>query len=238
MAGGLTEAARAEVHELALHYGEPIVIETVIDDRFRDPIWRRDRYGEVCMVIRRAAGTLLLSIKTFYPRGAFRLPTGGIHDDEGILECLRREVLEETGLQTTVRRFLAHISYRPLSAPGAPPVFHTFAFLLDEVGGSLGVLDEHERIEEWREIDPAELPLVADRLDRIDTQGTEDIGGDWAAWGHFRAVVHRSVHEALSATSPGAQTEAPQRRGRARSAHRGPYPWGRERGVPPSEGRT
>jgi hypothetical protein len=27
--------------------------------------------------------------------------------------------------------------------------------------------------------------------------GTVDIGGDWRAWGKFRAVVHRAVAEAL-----------------------------------------
>lgn len=197
MAGELDEATRSELADLAHRFGEPLALDTVIDDRFRDPIWKPDRFGEVCMVIRRPAGTLLLSIKTFYPRGAFRLPTGGIHHGETILASLRRETHEETGLETIVRRFLARIAYRPLSAPQGPPVFHTFAFLLDEVGGTLGTLDPGERIEEWREIDVAELPLVADRLDRIEAPGTEDIGGDWAAWGRFRAVVHRAVHEAL-----------------------------------------
>lgn len=194
---------RAEIRDLASRFREPLVLDTVIDDRFRDPILKRDRYGEVCMVIRRPAGTLLLSIKTFYPRGAFRLPTGGIHHGEGILASLRREAHEETGLETIVRSFLARIAYRPLSAPHGAPVFHTFAFLLDEVGGTLGTLDPSERIEAWREIEVAELPAVADRLDRIDTQGTQDIGGDRAAWGRFRAVVHRAVHEALRARSEG-----------------------------------
>lgn len=151
------------------------------------------------MVIRRPSGKLLLSIKTFYPRGAYRLPTGGIHHGEGVLASLRREAVEETGLDTEVRRFLARIAYRPLTAPHGPPVFHTFAFLLDEVSGTLGTLDPSERIEEWREIEPAQLVSVADRLDHIDTPGSEDIGGDWAAWGRFRAVVHRAVATALAA---------------------------------------
>ena len=219
---------RAELDDLARRYGRPIVLETLIDDRFREPIWKNDRYGEVCMVIRRPNGKLLLSIKTFYPRGAFRLPTGGIHHGEGVLDSLRRETTEETGLDTEIRRFLARIAYRPLTTPDRPAVFHTFAFLLDEVAGRLGALDETERIEEWREIAPADLLETADRLDHIESQGSEDIGGDWAAWGRFRAIVHRAVHTALG-RPPGAQTEAPQRRGRA------PGPEG---GVPPTEGRT
>jgi len=51
---------------------------------------------------------------------------------------------------------------------------------------------------EWREIEVGDLPRVADALDHLTTQGTEDIGGDWRAWGKFRAVVHRAVHQALA----------------------------------------
>src|SRR5436309_7682937 len=150
------------------------------------------------MVIRRRGGGLLLSIKTFYPRGAFRLPTGGIHHGESVYEALVREAHEETGLVTDVERFLARIAYRPISRPADPPVFHTFAFLLSEVRGELGALDEGERIEAWKEIEIDDLPAVADRLDDLRTVGTEDIGGDWRAWGRFRAVVHRVVHQALT----------------------------------------
>ncbi len=42
MAGGLTEATRAELDELAHRFGEPRVVDTVIDDRFHEPIWKRD----------------------------------------------------------------------------------------------------------------------------------------------------------------------------------------------------
>jgi 8-oxo-dGTP pyrophosphatase MutT (NUDIX family) len=186
-----------ELEGLASRYGVPLVVDTRIDDSFRDPIWKRDRYGEVCMVIRRPNGKLLLSIKTFYPRGAYRLPTGGIRHGERVLDCLVRETMEETSLETKVRRFLARIAYRPLSRPTDPPVFHTFAFLLDELGGTLGTIDAGERIEDWRDIDVAELPRVADFLEHLQTEGTDDIGGDWAAWGRFRAVAHRAVAEAL-----------------------------------------
>ena len=63
------------------------------------------------MVIRRPNGRILLSIKTFYPRGAYRLPTGGIHPGEGVHDALVREAHEETGLDLTVERFLARIAY-------------------------------------------------------------------------------------------------------------------------------
>ena len=194
-----TETLR-ELDALATRFGEPLVIDTPIPDYFDDPIRKPDRIGEVCMVIQRRGGGLLLSMKTFYPRGAFRLPTGGIHPGEGVYDALVREAHEETGLVTNVERFLARISYRPLSQTAAAPVFHTFAFLLDEVRGTLGALDETEQIEAWKEVDIEDLPGVADFLDDLKTAGTVDIGGDWRAWGKFRAVVHRAVFRAL--TSP------------------------------------
>ena len=194
----LTEATRSELADLAARYGEPLVVDAPIADDFDDPIRRRDGYGEVCMVVRRPNGKVLLSIKTFYPRGAYRLPTGGIHKGEPVYDALLRETHEETGLEKTVERFLARISYRA-KAPGSLPLFHTFAFLLRETGGTLGALDLSEQLEDWREVQVSELPRVADTLDELTTSSAHDIGGDWRAWGKFRAVVHRVVYEALTA---------------------------------------
>lgn len=192
----LSSERLAEIAGLARRFGEPRRSEVSIRGGF-DPVQKGDRVGEVCMVIRRPSGKVLLSIKTFYPRGAHRLPTGGIHKDERILDAALREAKEETGLETEPRRFLAAISYRD-SRTGAPePIFHTFAFLLEEVGGELGTPDPHEQIEEWTEVSPDGLAEVADRLERVSSAHSDDIGGDWADWGRFRAIVHRVVHTEL-----------------------------------------
>lgn len=193
----LPVAVTNEVAALARRYGSPRFVDALIDDHFDDPVRKPDRFGEVCMVIRRPNGKLLLAIKTFYPRGAYRLPTGGIHHGEGIHDALVREAHEETGLTLEVERFLAHVRYRSRGRPGDGPLFHTFAFLLAERGGTLGAIDTSEQIEDWREIGTTELPAVADTLDDLRTNGTLDIGGSWQAWGRFRAVVHRAVHAAL-----------------------------------------
>jgi ADP-ribose pyrophosphatase YjhB (NUDIX family) len=193
----LSDAQIAELAELAARFGEPLRLEVTIRPFF-DPVQRPDRFAEVCMVIRRRNGKLPLSIKTFYPRGAHRLPTGGIHHGERIFDALSRETEEETGLETEIKRFLAWITYRSESNPEGPPLFHTFAFLLEEVGGTFQTRDLEEQIEEWIEVEPAALGGIADRLDRMTSAPSKDIGGDWADWGHFRAVVHRVVCEELS----------------------------------------
>jgi len=194
----LTPAVRTELAGLAERYGTPRLVSAHIGDAFFDPIKRPDRIGEVCMVIRRPSGKVLLAIKDFYPAGAYRLPTGGIDHGEPVLDALLRETSEETGLDVEVRRFLAWIDYEGagIGAGDEKISFHTFAFLMDEVGGTLGVRDPGERILDFREVEVAELPAVAERLEGLGGLSS-DIVGDWGDWGRFRAVVHRAVHDAL-----------------------------------------
>lgn len=186
----------AELRALAERFGQPLMIDATIHAGFVDPVRKPDRVGEVCMVVRRPNGKLLLSIKTIYPRGAHRLPTGGIKPGEPVLDALVRETLEETGLTTEVCRFLAQISYRDSATHEV--IFHTFAFLLEETGGTLGAIDLGEQIEEYIEVDPSELLRVADSLELLAEEPRSGyIQGSWRDWGIFRAVVHRAVYDAL-----------------------------------------
>ena len=100
----LPSEIQSELVELAQAYGQPLVQTVELDiEKLFDPLTKWDgRYGEVCMVVRRPNGKLLLTIKTFYPRGAYRLPTGGINQEERIQNALLRETQEETGLRYVV----------------------------------------------------------------------------------------------------------------------------------------
>jgi len=195
MAAPLSLSQKNELEGLSLQYGPVLYREAEIFSGFHDPVRKTDRVGEVCMVIRRPSGKLLLSIKSVYPRGAYRLPTGGVGIGESVFAALFRETQEETGLSVRLRRFLAFLTYHV--AEEREPVFHTFAFLLDETGGTLGVQDPKELIEEYIEIAPSELPQVADRLESL-PESDRGMVGSWRDWGKFRAIVHRTVHEALT----------------------------------------
>jgi NAD+ diphosphatase len=208
----------AEIAELATRYGAPqrVVIEQ--ERASFSPLNMDDRYGEVCMVVRRPNGKLITAIKTFYPPGAYRLLTGGVNHGEPIAAALLREVAEETGLDVLVRRFLAVIEYQvrgswelgdgeqgitelasiPNSQLPAPNShFATFAFLIDEVGGTLTVQDADERIGSFREIAVAELPVLATTLANAPDVIDPEIGGSWRDWGRFRAISHRVVYELI-----------------------------------------
>ncbi len=186
-----------ELTLLAERYGQPIVNITDLGQTTHfDPLNRKDRYGEVCMVIRRLNGRLLTMKKIFYPSDAYRLLTGGINHQESIFDALLRETHEETGLTTHTESFLAAAAYRTTDG-GDEPVFYTFAFLLNEVGGTLGVLDEDEHVEAFREIEPRELPTIAAHLAELQSPYSRAISGNWSDWGKFRAVIHLLVWQAL-----------------------------------------
>lgn len=185
-----------EVAELARRYGVPRRVSATVASQTFEPLSLRDRFGEVCMVVRRPSGCIITAIKTFYPPGAFRLMTGGIHYGETIEAALLREVREETGLDVEVRRFLAVVEY------GGSHPFATFAFLLDEVGGSLGPTDPAEQIGTYREIELGELPALAETLEQCHRLGTPERIGSWRDWGAFRAIIHRVVYEVLTGAGP------------------------------------
>lgn len=200
----LTELIEREIEELARRYGAPLRRDVPLaTSGLFDPLGKPDRHGEVCMVIRRPSGTLITARKTFYPAHAYRLLTGGIRHGEPLYDALLRETEEETGLEVEISRFLAVVGYdvqRPRRHKGAPAsgrLFHTFAFLLEERGGTLACYDPDERLEDFREIAIDELPALAEQLDQLGQQFDPEIHGRWRDWGRFRAVIHRVVHEAL-----------------------------------------
>lgn len=188
-----------ELAGLAERFGQPLVrsVELDIPELF-DPLNNPDRYGEVCMVIRRPNGHLLTAKKTFYPTNCNRLLTGGIGPGEPVSEALLREVAEETSLEVVVKRFLVAVAYY-LPGQQESPLFYTFAFLLDEVGGTLACLDPNEYLDYFREITPEDLPARAQFLASLPAIYSPELGDKWSDWGQFRAIIHRLVWEVLPA---------------------------------------
>jgi 8-oxo-dGTP pyrophosphatase MutT (NUDIX family) len=161
------------------------------------------RRAEICYIMHRGSVTdgVLLHIKTFYPRGAYRLPTGGIHQGEQVMETLGREIKEETGLtvgngpdQVQVQRCLGVISYA-LAHRGLQQTFPfaTYHFLAQMPrDAEIVTLDPEEHIGGWAWRKPQELWKVAAYLEQVGKRSPE-----WGDWGHFRSLSHRFVAERL-----------------------------------------
>ena len=175
-----------EVAELVRQYGQPLrrqmELEIGVELFFSRFMRAGDRRGEVVAALERPNGRLLLHRKAHYGADTFRLPTGGIGHAETVLDALHREILEETGLEVTVQRFLAILEYRlcfgELNLPFASYVFH-----VREAGGRLS--SAGSEISGLREVLPAELPVVA--------QALRTIPGERGYWGRWRAVAHEIV---------------------------------------------
>ncbi len=139
----------------------------------------KPRRAEVVLVLPRPSG-VLLHTKRFYPRDVYRLPTGGVHAGEPVLEAVGREVAEETGLSLAPTRFLFHIAHVPES--DEHPVFHSLGFLLPGSDDLVAPVDDEEEISDFRVIPWSALDGVATQL--------ASLGPPWKRWGRFRSLSH------------------------------------------------
>ena len=177
--------AAGEIADLSGRYGEPRhLVHTLEDVSFR-PL-NRSREAEVAMAIRRPGGRVLLQTKESYPRGIFRIPTGGLKRGEEIERALLRETEEETALDVEVRCFAAILDYY---SSDRERVFRSYLFLLDEVGGVLKEEEPDEGITGWVEADATDLGATARQL-RATTRS-------WRPWGRFRALAIDALLPAL-----------------------------------------
>lgn len=157
---------------------------------FWHPMRAKNRRGEVVLVFQPEPGQVLVHTKTFYPPGVYRLPTGGILLGEAVLDALRREAAEETGLSVEPQRFLGLVEYH-FHREVEEALFASWAFLLRPVGqGVVHSQDTGEQIAEFRTVPVEDLRRIATQLRALPFP--------WMDWGRFRAVVHDLVAEELA----------------------------------------
>ncbi len=192
-----------EVAVLAAQWG-PLAQERhtlLVDHPFlsheNQQLTRPPRRAEVCYVLHRGdpAAGVLLHIKRFYPAGAYRLPTGGVHTGEEVWATLGREIHEETGLRlgpggVQVERCLGVVLYDLVHRTwSTTATFATYVFLARmPADGVLAPQDADEQIAGWQWRPARDLLAVAAYLEQVGTRHPE-----WADWGRYRALSHRFV---------------------------------------------
>jgi ADP-ribose pyrophosphatase YjhB (NUDIX family) len=184
--------ASDEVAELSTHFGTPArrTFHMQADDYIYSYRFSKssDRRAEVVFAIEDAAGQVWVHSKSNYPAHIFRLPTGGVHRNERVIDGLVREVQEETGLAVEITRFLGiidcHFWYGSLTTRFASYVFHVRAACV-----GCPTIPYGEPISEFRAVSPTQIRQLAANLRKLP--------GVRQAWGEWRALAHDLVSDTL-----------------------------------------
>lgn len=169
---------------------EPLVEEKTIrysESSFFNRMKRsiqKDRRGEVVFCVIRPDGKIITTTCKEYPKGIYRIPTGGIGHKEDIIKAVFRETMEELGLQTEIKKFIGAIKIR-FEHGDDHVMFYSYLFILNETGGRLLADASDDEISEVREVDIDGLEKVADSL--------ANITGKWSDWGKFRYLTTNAV---------------------------------------------
>jgi 8-oxo-dGTP pyrophosphatase MutT (NUDIX family) len=181
-----------EVAELSVHYGTPVQrrFNVQADDYIYSYRFNKvsDRRAEVVFAIEDCVGQVWVHAKSHYPSHIFRLPSGGIHWDELVVDGLLREVDEETGLPVEIVRFLGIIEYH-FWHNGVVAPFASYVFHLRTECRERPVIQCSEQISEFRAVLPKEIGGLA--------SGLRGMNGNRHAWGQWRALAHDLVYETL-----------------------------------------
>lgn len=181
-----------EVAELSATYGKPEqrrfnvqADDYIVSYRFNKVI---DRRAEVVFAIEDGAGQFWVHSKSHYPSHIFRLPTGGVHWDELVVDGLLREVKEETMLPVEIVRFLGIIEYQ-FCYGGAMVPFASYIFHLRSTCVDCPTVQKSEEISEFRAVRPKQMRQLAMDL--------RNLMGGRRAWGEWRALAHDLVYDTV-----------------------------------------
>jgi len=156
------------------------------------------RNAEVLPVVMLPNKKILLHTKDIYPKGVYRLLTGGIKVKENIEKALIRELKEETNTTILSKKLLAKLVYN-VKYPKGKKIYTTYIFLVKSKFRNIKNLGSKEHISGLKEIRISQLPSVIKKLQKlkagpkIKSYHVEN----WEDWGRFRAIAHRIVYNLL-----------------------------------------
>jgi 8-oxo-dGTP pyrophosphatase MutT (NUDIX family) len=202
-----------EIFGIAPHQQRQMAVDTPFLNGDNQLLTSGTRRAEICYVLHRGdpVDGVLLHRKVFYPERAFRLPTGGVHQGERVLETLAREIEEETGfwidlsalsggqatlqrgaVPVTVQAFLGTLEYA-LEHRSQERTHHfaTYHFLVAAPPDAVPVtLDPVEQVAGWQWQSISCMKCLAELLYSVGESYPQ-----WRDWGRFRALSHQFVAE-------------------------------------------
>jgi ADP-ribose pyrophosphatase YjhB (NUDIX family) len=160
----LTEAVLAPLRE---RYGEPARLEwegAISEREHALATYNPKRMHDVTLFILNGERLALIR-KPHFEEGIWRPPGGGIKPNEAFEDGVRREALEETGLDVELRRYLVDAEARFLHEPHDVP-WRTHVFLTTTEGEELDPRDLEEiEAARWGTLDELAGPLRARLLE-------------------------------------------------------------------------
>lgn len=172
------------IDQMAARYGQPDFV------RFTFPVADREfafirstqkfqREHDATLYIIKD-GQIVVTAKHHYPPGLYRAPSGGLHPGESFEDGIAREMMEETGTEIELERFVLFSNVTFINQSGKIP-WRSYVFQARYVRGDFNFTDTWE----IREVRLASL-------DEFETFGrimrASDIGGL-----HYRAALHEAV---------------------------------------------
>ncbi len=137
------------MNEIVARYGVPkqltyrtrfLDFECGLVKRSRD----KGRNHDVTCFIRQDDGLYVVIQKHQYARsGIYRAPSGGAMPGESIIEAAKREMLEETGLEVELERFVLDLNLDVVCRDEIIP-WRSFVFLARPLGGDMKPIDTFE----------------------------------------------------------------------------------------------
>jgi 8-oxo-dGTP diphosphatase len=105
-----------------------------------------------CIIVTSANKILLGKRKNSYKSGFYGMPGGRVEASEKIIDCAKRELLEETGIEANILEYVGAIRDRQTSFS-----FIHFAFLCKDFKGE-PKLTEPDKCEGWEWFDSNKIP--------------------------------------------------------------------------------
>ena len=148
MASKLNDISPSEYTKLVEKYGEPKLLEFAADFlEFECELVRRSarkgRNHDITCFIRDNGCYVVIQKHAYADTVIYRAPSGGANSGESLEVAAKREMLEETGLEIELVRFVLDLSLDVRCANETIP-WRSLVFLANKVSGEMKPLDTYE----------------------------------------------------------------------------------------------
>ncbi|RDE13023.1 MAG: NUDIX hydrolase [Candidatus Thorarchaeota archaeon] len=146
----------------------------------------KGRHHDITCFIPHDNGYVVIQKPAYAGTGIFRAPSGGAETGESLEAAAHREMLEETGLETKLVRFVLDVRLKIHCSDSVIP-WRSLVFLAESTSGEIVPIDKHEIFD-------------AKVMTREELLGPDEqlmIGSGWGGF-RYRAFLTRSFFEELA----------------------------------------